>query len=132
MRRVTGIGGLFFKCEDVEAQRAWYREHLGIEANEYGFTFKWREEKDSSEVGYTQWSPFAAKSDYFSPSKRDFMFNYRVDDLDALLIALKQEGVTQVGDALVEENGKFAWVLDPEGNKVELWEPVPSKEDPYL
>jgi len=132
MKKVTGIGGIFFKCKDSGAQREWYRNHLGIDANEYGFTFKWRHDDDVQEVGYSQWSPFKADTEYFSPSEQPFMINYRVDDLDALLTELASEGIEQVGERVIEENGKFAWVLDPEGNKIELWEPVPSKDDPYL
>jgi predicted enzyme related to lactoylglutathione lyase len=132
MKRVTGIGGVFFKTRDREKQLEWYRTHLGIESDGYGFMFAWRDREDPESIGYTVWSPFKDDTDYFDPSTQPFMVNYRVDDLDALVAALKEEGVEVVGEIQQEENGKFAWILDPEGNKIELWEPVPSAEDPYL
>jgi len=132
MKRVTGIGGVFFKARDREGQLEWYRTHLGIESDAYGFAFQWRDREDSESIGYTVWSPFKGDTDYFDPSTQPFMVNYRVADLEALVAALKEEGVEVVGGIQQEENGKFAWILDPEGNKIELWEPVPSAEDPYL
>ena len=123
-KRVTGIGGLFFKSEDPKASKEWYRKHLGFYTDEYGATFWWKnkEGKDAS----TQWSPFAKKTDYFEPSTKDYMFNYRVEDLVELLAVLKAEGVTIVGEMQEFDYGKFAWILDNEGNKIELWEPVDS------
>ena len=120
------------KCRDKEAQKSWYESHLGIPNTPYGHSFLWREEQNTNEVGYTAWSPFPDDTKYFAPSDSPMMINYRVDDLVALLVALKEEGVTVVDEMVSEENGKFAWILDPEGNKIELWEPVPSAEDPYL
>lgn len=132
MKRVTGIGGVFFKCRDKDAQKKWYASHLGIPETEYGHSFRWREEECASEIGYTAWSPFPDTTEYFQPSDKDLMINYRVDDLVSLLQALKEEGVQIIGEMAVEENGKFAWILDPEGNKIELWEPVPNAKDPYV
>ncbi|MGB0883746.1 MAG: VOC family protein [Flavobacteriales bacterium] len=120
-KRVTGIGGLFFKSEDPKASKAWYKKHLGFDTDDYGCTFWWKDKEgqDSS----SQWSPFAKNTSYFEPSKKDFMFNYRVENLDELLVELKKEGVALVGEPEVFEYGKFAWILDNEGNKIELWEP---------
>ena len=133
MKRVTGIGGIFFKCMDGDAQRAWYQKHLGIDPAPWGgHVFLWREDAQPEERGYTVWSPFSHDTEYFGPAKQQFMVNYRVHDMDALLEALKAEGVELAGEPASEANGKFAWILDPEGNKIELWEPVPSATDPYL
>ena len=120
--RVTGIGGLFFKSNDPKASKEWYRKHLGLNTDEYGCTFWWKD-KNGNDCS-TQWSPFSADTEYFKPSEKAFMFNYRVDDLHALMKILKAEGVTIVGDIQEFEYGKFGWILDNEGNKIELWEPV--------
>jgi len=121
-KRVTGIGGLFFKTKDPKAAKDWYKKHLGFNTDDYGSTFWWKDKegKDCS----TQWSPFAEDTKYFEPSKKDFMFNYRVENLEALLKVLESEGVTIVGDMETYDYGKFAWILDNEGNKIELWEPI--------
>ena len=132
MKRVTGLGGIFFKTPDPEELKGWYRRHLGIESDPWGFSFLWREMDDPEKRGYTVWSPFPISTEYFSPSEQPFMINYRVDDLDALLPALREEGVEVVDGPVREENGKFAWILDPHGRKIELWEPVDSNQDPYL
>ena len=132
MKRTTGLGGIFFKADDPAAMRDWYRSHLGIDSDEWGFSFVWRELDRPEKRGYTVWGPFSKTTDYFAPSEKPFMMNLRVADMDALLEALRDEGVELVGEPVTEENGKFAWVMDPEGNKVELWEPVDSDEDPYL
>lgn len=124
VKRVTGIGGIFFKCEDPKAIKEWYATHLGIPVDNYGWTFWWKD-KDGNECS-TQWSPFEAKSNYFAPSEKPFMINYRVDDLEALLAVLEEEGVTIVGEIETYDYGKFGWILDPEGNKIELWEPIDS------
>ena len=124
MKRVTGLGGVFFKCEDPKAQQEWYGKHLGIEA-EGGYTmFVWRQKDDPEQVGTTTWSTFKNDTDYFEPSKKDYMFNYRVENLPELLKTLKEEGVEIVGEMQEFSYGKFAWIMDPEGNKIELWEPV--------
>ena len=122
MKRVTGIGGLFFKTKDPEKMREWYSKHLGIKTDQYGATFDWR--KENGERGYTVWSTFKEDTKYFDPSEKQFMFNYRVENLEELLKALKEEGVTVVGDIEVYDYGKFGWIIDPEGNKIELWQPV--------
>ena len=133
MKRVTGLGGLFFKSADRDATLAWYREHLGIESDAWGgFAFQWLDKGDPEETGYTVWSAFPADSTHFAPSEAPFMVNFRVADLEGLMAALKAEGVEVVGEIQQHENGKFGWILDPEGRKIELWEPVPSRDDPYL
>ena len=123
-KRVTGIGGLFFKTKDPKSSKDWYKKHLGFNTDDYGSTFWWKD-KDDKDCS-TQWSPFKDDTTYFQPSKKDFMFNYRVEDLEALLKVLKTEGVTIVGDMETYDYGKFAWILDNEGNKIELWEPIDS------
>ena len=132
MAKVTGLGGVFFRCEDPAGMRDWYREQLGIESEEYGFPFMWRESERPEKRGYTVWNPFPVETKYFDPSAKQFMVNYRVDDLPELLRRFEAAGVEIVGEMVEEENGKFAWVLDPEGNKIELWEPIDSDLDPYL
>lgn len=122
MKRVTGIGGIFFKSADPQALSAWYRDHLGLDTADWGGAlFPWGGE--GSPPGMTIWSPFEQDTSYMAPSTASFMVNFRVADLDALLAALREEGCNVVGDPQVSEQGKFGWVLDPEGNKVELWEP---------
>lgn len=124
MKKVTGIGGIFFKCKDANKMKDWYNNHLGLKANEYGATFEWREESDSTKKGSTQWSPFAETTKYFAPSTKEFMINYRVADLEALVEELKKEGVTIVDKIESYDYGKFIHIMDPEGNKIELWEPI--------
>ena len=126
MRRVTGIGGIFFKAQDAASLRAWYQEHLGISIEDYGGTvFNWRDAENPDQKGGTVWSIFAASSPYFAPSDKPFMINYRVENLAALLEQLKREGV-EVDEKVEEfEYGRFGWVMDPEGNRIELWEPAP-------
>lgn len=122
-RRVTGIGGIFFKCKDPHALKEWYKVHLGLDAGPYGARFDWREAADSTKKGVTQWTPFPEKSKYFDPSPKDFMIDYRVENLEQLVVALKAEGVTVVDNIATADYGKFVHILDLEGNKVELWEP---------
>ena len=128
MKRVTGIGGIFFKGQNAEQLRTWYRDHLGIEAEgDQGCAFEWREASNPEEIGQTVWSIFAGHTKYFKPSTAPFMINYRVADLAALFDQLRSEGV-QVNDKIQEsEYGKFGWIMDPEGNRIELWEP-PKKQ----
>lgn len=121
-KRVTGIGGLFFKTEDPLKLKEWYKNHLGFNVDNWGCTFWWKDKNNND--ASTQWSPFKNDTDYFSPSKKDFMFNYRVDNLEVLLQKLRTEGVTVIGEIEEYEYGKFAWILDPEENKIELWEPI--------
>lgn len=122
--RVTGLGGFFFKTKDPDKTKAWYGKHLGLPVDDYGCTFWWKDKegKDCS----TQWSPFKEDTKYFSPSKKQFMMNFRVENLHELLVELKKEGVTIVGEVEEYDYGKFGWILDPEGNKIELWEPIDS------
>lgn len=124
MERVTGIGGIFFKARDPKALSAWYRDHLGLDVSEWGGAiFKWGGE--GSAAGVTVWSPFDAGTEYMAPSTSPFMINFRVADLDAMLAALHAEGCDVVDKIDSSEQGKFGWVMDPEGNKIELWQPAP-------
>ena len=123
MKKVTGIGGIFFKSKDPKQMREWYKTHLGVETTAYGATFEWREDADSTKKGSTTWSPFAETTKYFDPSTKDFMINYRVENLEALVEQLKTEGVTIVDKIEDSDYGKFVHIIDGEGNKVELWEP---------
>lgn len=127
MKRVTGIGGLFFKCKDPEKVKEWYKKHLELPIDNWGATFGWRDKDDPEHVGYTAWSPFPGDTEYFAPSKKEFMFNYRVENLVELLKVLAEEGVEVIGEIEDYEYGKFGWILDPEGNKIELWEPIDDK-----
>ena len=123
MKRVTGIGGIFFQASDPESLRAWYREHLGIDVQEWGgAAFAWTDEAGNPAKGTTIWSVGSDKS-YYAPSTSTFMINYRVADLDALLRLLREEGCNVIDKTDNSEYGKFGWVMDPEGNKVELWQP---------
>ncbi len=122
-KRVTGIGGIFFKCQNPGKLREWYKTHLGFSTNQYGAVFEWRQATDSTKKGYSQWSPFAATTKYFEPSNKDFMINYRVDNLEALVDELKKEGVTVTDKIETAEYGKFIHIMDLENNKIELWEP---------
>lgn len=124
MNKVTGIGGIFFKCKDPNKMKEWYKEHLGLTTNEYGATFAWYEGDDSTKKGQTQWTPFKETTKYFEPSTKDFMINYRVKNLVELVEQLKKEGVTIVDTMETYDFGKFIHILDAEGNKVELWEPT--------
>ena len=122
--RVTGIGGMFFKARNPSDLKDWYQKHLALNTDDYGCTF-WSKDKEGNNCS-TQWSPFAIDSDYFEPSQKEFMQNFRVNDLEGLLKKLLVEGVTILGDMQTYEYGKFAWILDIEGNKIELWEPIDS------
>ena len=122
MKKVTGIGGVFFKAKDPEKLKAWYRTHLGIESESWGAVFHWRDDPRSDD-GSTAWSVFAEETKHFEPSKKSFMINFRVADLDALLAKLRNEGVTVDERADKSEFGYFGWAMDPEGNRIELWEP---------
>lgn len=129
--KVTGIGGIFFKCQDPVKTREWYAQHLGFQTDQYGAMFKWRQEENPEKTGYTQWSTFSADSQYMDPSKQPFMVNYRVNDLVGLLENLKAEGIEVIGELQEFDYGKFAHIMDPEGNKIELWEPVDEVFDEY-
>lgn len=122
MKRVTGIGGIFFKARDPEALTTWYRNHLGLDITDWGGAiFRW--DGPDSEKGATLWSAFKSDTTYLDPGKAIFMVNFRVADLHALLAALREEGCNVEDRTEESEQGKFGWVLDPENNKVELWEP---------
>jgi predicted enzyme related to lactoylglutathione lyase len=126
--RVTGLGGVFFKAQDKQRMIAWYRDRLGIDVQSWGGTvFEWRHLNAPDQKGATAWSIFDAKSKKFDPSPSSFMLNYIVADLDGLLAALKAEGVEVDPNVQDSEYGKFAWIMDPEGNRIELWQPPAEK-----
>ena len=128
MKRVTGIGGIFFKARDPVTLRAWYRTHLGIDVQEWGgAVFSWAGADGKPTAGTTTWSVSDQGNDYFAPGIGPFMVNYRVADLHALLVELRKEGCNVLDKTEESEYGKFGWVMDPEGNKVELWEPPPGR-----
>jgi predicted enzyme related to lactoylglutathione lyase len=128
MKRVTGIGGIFFHARDPVALRGWYKQHLGIDVQEWGgAAFTWADEHGKPTGGTTIWTVSDASGNCFAPSNASFMVNYRVADLHALVAALKAEGCNVLEKVDESEYGKFAWVIDPEGNKVELWEPPPGQ-----
>lgn len=127
MRRVTGIGGIFFKSRDPQALSAWYRTHLGVGVEDWGgAAFRWAEDNPSG-TGTTIWSPFKEDTGYFAPSTASFMVNFRVENLHGLLAALRTEGCQVMDEVQESEYGKFGWVVDPEGNKIELWQPPPGQ-----
>jgi len=124
MKRVTGLGGIFFKATDPKKIKEWYGKHLGLPVDEYGASFRWIDLDNNAKVpALTAWSPFKEDTTYFQPSEKQFMFNYRVENLVELLKVLKEEGVQIVGKMEAHSYGKFGWIMDPEGNKIELWEP---------
>ncbi len=127
MKKVTGIGGIFFKSKDPKALNEWYKTHLGFDTSEYGTSFEWLEADPSTggtKKGLTQWNLFKESTKYFEPSTKDFMINYRVDNLEALVEELKKENVTIVDKIESYDYGKFVHILDGEGNKIQLWEPA--------
>lgn len=126
MARITGVGGVFFKSRgDHRALAAWYRDNLGLVFEEWGgVVLRWPQDPVAAD-GATVWHVAEATSTWFAPSDSAFMINYRVDDLDALVVELAAKGVALVGERMEDDNGKFAWVMDPDGNKVELWQPKP-------
>lgn len=122
--KVTGIGGIFFRSKNPQEARDWYSENLGLAINDYGSSFEFRNANRPDEINYLQWSPFDEKTDYFEPSEKEFMINYRVQNIEALVEKLKENGVQVVDEITSYDYGKFVHIMDPEGNKIELWEPV--------
>lgn len=120
--RVTGLGGFFFKCKNPDAVKNWYSKHLGLPVDNYGCSFWWKDKEGKDAM--TQWSPMSDSTEYFNPSTKPFMMNFRVENLEELMKVLKAEGVQIVGKVEEYSYGKFGWILDPEGNKIELWEPI--------
>jgi len=125
-KKVTGVGGIFFKSKDPEKMKEWYNKNLGLVTNEYGSLFEFRQSDEPDKKGYLQWTPFSDKTEYFEPSEKEFMINYRVENLEELVQELKKNSVIIVDDIESYEYGKFVHILDPENNKIELWEPVDS------
>jgi predicted enzyme related to lactoylglutathione lyase len=123
MKKVTGIGGIFFKCADPSKMYEWYAQHLGMPVSQWGTMFQWREMDDAEKTGYTVWAPKPADTKYFEPSQKDFMINYRVENIEAIVADLKSAGVTIIDEIATYEYGKFVHILDPEGNSIELFEP---------
>ncbi|MFC4870738.1 VOC family protein [Negadavirga shengliensis] len=124
--KVTGIGGIFFFSDNPKETKEWYGKNLGLEIDDYGSAFEFRNANRPEEINYLRWSPFEKDSPYFAPSKKDFMINYRVQNIEGLVKKLKENGVTVVDGIEAYDYGKFVHILDPEGNKIELWEPVDS------
>jgi predicted enzyme related to lactoylglutathione lyase len=122
MGKVTGLGGIFFKCKDPKQMNSWYAKNLGLPVSDYGATFEWRDADEPEKKGSTTWSAFPQDTKYFEPSTKDFMINYRVEDIEALVEQLRADGVTIVDEIAVYDYGKFVHILDPEGNAIELWE----------
>jgi predicted enzyme related to lactoylglutathione lyase len=121
--KVTGVGGIFFKCKDPDKMKEWYHTHLRLNTNPFGAVFEWHQGNDNTKKGFTTWSPFEEETTYFEPSTSNFMVNYRVENLELLVEELKKNGVTIVDSIENFEYGKFVHILDIEGNKIELWEP---------
>ncbi len=132
MKRVTSIGGIFFKTKNPDKVKEWYSKHLGIIIDKYGTSFEWRHADDKNKKGFTAWSPFANDTKYFNPSEKEFMINYRVENIEWLVEELKKEGVNVVDEIEVYEYGKFVHIMDIEGNKIELWEPNDEEYDKIL
>lgn len=132
MKKVTGIGGVFFKCKNPDKMKDWYKTNLGLNTDKYGTSFEWRQGADPSKLGFTQWSPFSETTKYFDPSTKDFMINYRVQNLEKLVKELKDGGVTVLDTIESYDYGKFIHILDIEGNKIELWEPADVEYDKYV
>ena len=124
--KVTGIGGIFFFTDDPEKTKEWYAENLGLETNEWGSSFEFRNAHRPDEINYLQWSPFIKGSAYFAPSKKEFMINYRVQNIEGLVNKLKTNGITILDEIESFEYGKFVHIMDADGNKIELWEPIDS------
>jgi predicted enzyme related to lactoylglutathione lyase len=123
MARITGFGGVFFRSPDPKALAAWYSDKLGLTVEDWGGALL---TKDADSPSQAVWSPFKADTDYFKPSKREFMINFAVDDLDGFLAALEEKGVAILGRQEMEGMGSFGWIVDPDGTKIEFWQPEKS------
>jgi predicted enzyme related to lactoylglutathione lyase len=124
--KVTGIGGIFFKTKDPKQTKEWYRQNLGLQTDDYGSVFEFRNANRPEEINYLRWSPFDEKTEYFNPSEKEFMINYRVQNIESLVKKLKNNGVKIVDEIEEYDYGKFVHIIDNDGNKIELWEPVDS------
>ena len=124
--KVTGIGGIFFHSKNPKKTSKWYGKNLGMAIDDYGSPFEYRNANNPKEINYLRWSPFDENTDYFNPSEKEFMINYRVQNIEGLVENLKKNGVTIVDNIEEYEYGKFVHIMDPEGNKIELWEPIDS------
>jgi predicted enzyme related to lactoylglutathione lyase len=124
--KVTGIGGIFFKSKNPAEIKEWYGKNLGLAIDDYGSAFEFRNANRPEEINYLRWSPFNEGTEYFNPSEKEFMINYRVQNIEGLVKQLKDNGVTIVDEIEEYEYGKFVHIMDPDGNKIELWEPVDS------
>lgn len=124
MKKVTGIGGIFFKSKDPQKTKDWYNKNLGMVTDEYGAPFEFRTGAEPHDIAYLQWSPFPEDTAYFQPSDKEFMINYRVENLEKLVEELKENGVTILDEVKTYEYGKFVHILDPENRAIELWEPI--------
>ncbi|CAN5438496.1 hypothetical protein BH11BAC3_BH11BAC3_21600 [soil metagenome] len=124
LKKATGIGGIFFKCKDPGKMRQWYKDHLGLNTNQYGAVFEWRQGADTTKKGFTQWSPFSERTKYFEPSTKDFMINYRVENLEVLIEQFRKDSVTIVDTIETAEYGKFLHIMDIEGTKLNYGNPT--------
>ena len=124
MKKIKGIGGVFFKSKDPKAMKEWYRTNLGLDVGEYGATFEWTDAPAACKNGSTTWNLFSESTKYLEPSNKNFMINYIVEDLEGLFESLKKNGVTICDEIASYDYGKFLHIMDPEGNKIELWEPA--------
>ena len=124
MKKVTGLGGIFFKCNDPQGMNDWYARNLGLTTGEYGTTFEWLQADDPSKKGSTAWCAFPNDTEYFNPSAKPFMINYRVENIAALVDELRRDKVIIIDEIAEYDYGKFVHVLHPEGNIIELWEPA--------
>lgn len=129
--KVTGVGGIFFKCDNPDQLKNWYKDQLGFDTDQYGAVFRFKTLKDPTQTGYLQWSPMDRSTEHMQPSEKDFMVNYRVDNLELLVTQLKNSGVKILDPIANYDYGKFVHILDPEGNKIELWEPVDKVFDEF-
>jgi len=129
MKKVTGVGGIFFKCDDPEKMKEWYKKHLGLDTDTYGTNFEWRQGENPEKKGFTQWSVNSRNAKYAGSSDQQFMINYRVENLEKLVGQLKNEGVQFVDEIEEFDYGKFVHIIDAEGNRVELWEPNDEEYD---